>query len=383
MMRRRDLLARGALASLAPLASLAASPLSAWARQPTAQAPSVQAASAAPAAPASAASAQSPSLIHYFGPPLAAPPQRLLASGPPAAVMLAALAPERLLGWPNPLRPEALAMLSPRLRALPTTGSLTGRNSSLSMEDLLARRIDLIVDVGTFNPYYQSLAQNVVAQTGIPYVLVEGRLAQSGRQLRELGALLGAAPRGETLGAYADALLQAAHQQRASRPAAKQPAEQPAEQPSIYLARGADGLETAVAGSINTEVFELAGARNVADLRTGAVVRISLEQLLHWQPDYIVTQQPGLAQTLRQHPAWQSLRAVRQGRVVQTGYLPFGWIDSPPSVNRLMGLRWLISTLHQGRTPADIRQQAAAFYQLFYGTGPDANWPTGALPQSL
>ena len=34
--------------------------------------------------------------------------------------------------------------------------------------------------------------------------------------------------------------------------------------PRVYLARGPDGQETGVVGSINTEIIERAGGRNVA-----------------------------------------------------------------------------------------------------------------------
>ena len=48
--------------------------------------------------------------------------------------------------------------------------------------------------------------------------------------------------------------------------------------------------------------------------------------------------------------AWQSFRAVREGqsfRAVREGHAliapahPFGWIEEPPSINRLLGLAWL------------------------------------------
>jgi len=45
------------------------------------------------------------------------------------------------------------------------------------------------------------------------------------------------------------------------------------------------------------------------------------------------------------------LRAVRERRLVQAPGLPFGWVDSPPSVNRLLGLMWLPVLF--GVAPAD------------------------------
>ena len=41
------------------------------------------------------------------------------------------------------------------------------------------------------------------------------------------------------------------------------------DRPSIYIARGPHGLESAVAGSIGSEVVDLVGARNVVGKDTG------------------------------------------------------------------------------------------------------------------
>lgn len=46
--------------------------------------------------------------------------------------------------------------------------------------------------------------------------------------------------------------------------------------------------------------------------------------------------------------------------------LPFGWIDRPPSLNRLIGLRWLAGIFYPERFARDLRAQTHAFYKLFY-----------------
>ncbi|WP_242612538.1 ABC transporter substrate-binding protein [Corticibacter populi] len=336
------------------------------------------------------AQAQAPSLLSPFGPAVVPRPGRVFAAGPPAAVLVAALAPQALLGWPQKLTDEARGMLSTTLAGLPVTGRLAGRGSTLSIEALLALQPDLIVDAGTVDEHYRSTAARVAQQTGIPYVLVDGRLAQSPRQLRELGQWLGVPGRAEALARYADETLALARHYRAQ--AGRRPV-------AAYLARGVDGLETGWAGSINAELLELMGMRNVADSggggNLGHVGQVSLEQLLNWDPELILTQQPGLAAQLLQVPAWRSLRAVRSRQVLQVPYLPFGWVDGPPGINRLIGLRWLAAVL-DGLAADGVAADAAApegpvrsvafeaqarhFCALFYGTPDDAVWPSGALP---
>jgi iron complex transport system substrate-binding protein len=50
---------------------------------------------------------------------------------------------------------------------------------------------------------------------------------------------------------------------------------------------------------------------------------------------------------------------VREGHVAIAPSLPFGWVEEPPSINRLLGLAWL-----EGRDPVAL---AAMFNATIYG----------------
>ncbi|MFT3664084.1 ABC transporter substrate-binding protein [Piscinibacter sp.] len=309
--------------------------------------------------------ARAANLVQRFGRPLAAPPQRLFAAGPPAGVLLACLAPERLLGWPTPLPDAAKALLPAAARDKPVLGRLSGRGSTVSLEALLALQPDLIVDAGSVDATYVSTAQRVAEQTGVPYLLADGRLADSAAQLRELGALLGAPARGQALAAFADEALAEAARVRGDGAA----------RPSVYLARGADGLETATAGAINAEIIEAAGGRNVAVTGRAGVARVSMEQVLGWSPDWVLTQDRNFHRLARGDAPWRTLPAVREGRLLLAPELPFGWLDGPPSVNRLLGVKWLAAQLRRGTAPAraaldESVDEALRFHALFYGVTP-------------
>ena len=219
---------------------------------------------------------------HVFG-RLPAPGRvrRVFAAGPPAAVLAHVLAPEKLLGWPQELSAEARAWLAPGVRDQPFLGRLAGRGSTMPLEKLLSLEPDLILDTGTVDATYLSTAESVHTRTGLPYVLLPGRLIDSAWQLLEAGRMLGVPARGEQLASAAEARLGAAKARR-DRAATKTP--------RAYLARGADGLETALAGSINAEAFELAGGVNVATGPGGNIARVSLEQVFAWAPEVVITQ---------------------------------------------------------------------------------------------
>lgn len=296
--------------------------------------------------------------LHVFG---ALPPAgrvaRVFAAGAPAAVLVHAVAPDKLMGWPWALPAPALAMLRPQSRALPVLGRLAGRGSTMPLERLVALAPDLIVDAGTVDATYLSGAERVHRQTGIPYVLIDGRLADSAHQLRQAGGLLGADARAETLARYAVAALAAC--ERSDDEA----------RPRVYLARGADGLETPLPGSINGECIDAACATNAAQ-GAGALARVSLERLLVWAPDAIVSQYPEFVALARRDSLWQSLAAVREGRLFLAPERPFGWLDGPPSVNRLIGVRWLRRILGGASPAQDWIEEAEEFHRLFYGHVP-------------
>jgi iron complex transport system substrate-binding protein len=142
----------------------------------------------------------------------------------------------------------------------------------------------------------------------------------------------------------------------------------PAERrPRVYYGRGPRGLDTGLAGSINVESIERVGAVNVAaELGRGGLVQVSLEQVLRWNPDVIVTTDPNFDQSVRKDPLWRGVAAVKAGRIHLAPAVPFGWIDFPPSVNRLIGLHWLARVLYPETFPEDLRPTVRDFYARCY-----------------
>jgi iron complex transport system substrate-binding protein len=287
---------------------------------------------------------------------------RIFAAGGPAAVVLYVLRPDALVGWPRALRPEETPFVLPFVRELPEVGLLTGRGDTANVEVVLRAKPDMIVDFGSVRQTFASLADTVQGRTGIPYVLIDGRFDATAASLRTLGTMLGVAERGATLDHFTDDLLRRVAATLAGVPEEKRP--------RVYLARGPDGLETGLRGSINTEIIERAGGRNVADSgdRRRGIVTASPEQILLWDPDIVITWDRNFHSKLQsvKDPIWRGVKAVREGRVHLAPTAPFGWIDRPPSVNRLIGLAWLANIFHGDRFPFDIRGETRAFYRLFY-----------------
>ena len=286
--------------------------------------------------------------------------RKVFAAGPPASVLVYVLKPEALTGWPRALRPEERDYIAEPYRDLPETGRITGRGGEANLERVLDIAPDLILDFGSVRDTYIDLADRVQAQTGIPYLLIDGRFEATPEALRLVGAALGVPERGEALAAQVEAVFARLDALLAETPEAARP--------RVYLARGPEGLETGMKGSINTEIIERAGGRNVADDggQTRGLVAASMEQVIAANPDTIVTWDPNFFARVFDDPLWQGIDAVRQGRVYLSPTAPFGWIDRPPSLNRMIGLIWMAGLLYPDRWQGDLRAETRDFYRLFY-----------------
>jgi iron complex transport system substrate-binding protein len=291
--------------------------------------------------------------------------ERVFVAGGPASVFIYTLVPDKLLGWNRALSLEERAYVPSRYAELPTLGRLTGRGNTANVEVVLASRPDVIVDYGTINPTYISLADRVQQQTGVPYLLYDGGLSNIPRAYLAAGEVLGVVERARELARYAERLLTEIDGRLARVPADKRPL--------LYYARGPRGLQTGLKGSINVESLERIGARNVAaeHMGGGGLVTVSPEQLLAWNPEVVITIESAFFAAARSDDVWKSVKAVRDGRVHVAPTEPFPWIDFPPSVNRLIGLRWLGRILYPERFTGDLREETRRFYTLFYHRTPD------------
>ena len=88
---------------------------------------------------------------------------------------------------------------------------------------------------------------------------------------------------------------------------------------------------------------------------------VSMEQVLRWNPEVIIT---GYDHTLRRESStqsvwtdarWKSVAAVRTHQVYETPQYPFCWIDRPPSVNRIIGIKWLANLFYPELFHYDMR----------------------------
>jgi len=267
----------------------------------------------------------------------------VLPAGPPAAILLAAVAPDLMLGWPSPVSDGTRALLAPAAAKLPQVPRMTGRDDVT--EKIQALKPDLILDYGTVSPRYADLARTTQQRTGIPTILLDGSLTEIPRVTRLLGGILHREGRAETLATFEEAML--------ALPVAQ------GHHPRVVYARGADGLTVAAPGTDVTEVFTRIGWNVQAPEGQGAFRPSSIDTIRALDPDVVIFSDPAMRETLKHDDAWRAVRAVREGHALVAPSLPFGWLEEPPSINRLLGLAWL-----GGHDPSTV---AALFNAVVYG----------------
>jgi len=288
--------------------------------------------------------------------------ERVYAAGPPASLLVFAIAPDKLVGWTRAMRANEAPFFPDRYAQLPELGRLTGRGNTANVEVVLNARADLIVDVGSTGASLASLATQVQEQTKIPYALFDGRIQATASTLRSLGRLMGNEREAEVLATwYEKELVQA--KERVSRAR---------EHPLVYYGRGVSGLQTGGKGSITVEILDFLGVRNAAAEARAGLAAVPIEQVLIWDPEVILTTDPNYWASVWTDPRWRSVKAVAAKRVYLSPNLPFGWFDFPPGANRLLGIWWAGKLLYPQTFDFDLRAKVAEFHRLFYHREPSA-----------
>lgn len=291
--------------------------------------------------------------------------KKIYCMSPTCQVMMYTLAPDLLAGWNYKPTPGEHAMLVEPYRSLPVLGGWYGRNNTGNLEEIMKVRPDVMVSIGTLEN--SSVEDRVQAQTGIAVVAGTWEIDRIADCYRMLGALTGRLARANQLAAYAEKALNEVKTKVASIPTEKRR--------RVYYAEGPKGLNTDPGGSAHSEAILYAGGRNVAEVPTEhgyGEVPVSMEQIFVWSPDIVIAgydheQSPGaFYSSVWNDPLWRQIRAVKNGAVYEAPQFPFNWIDRPPSVNRIIGIRWLAKTFYPALFPFDLRAETRRFYELFY-----------------
>ena len=288
---------------------------------------------------------------------------KVVAISPPGTYLLYAIDPYVIGGLNFPPWENEKRFTIKAYSQLPVIGGLVGQGRTLNREVLLQVKPDFILywawkDDATNHQFIESLAP-------FHFPLVSVRLDSIydyPDALLFVANILNKKVRGDLLATYAKETLAIAKDITTRIPEA--------EKSTVYYAEGTDGLSTERSDSVHAELIPLAGGSNVhkgKEFDHYGMEKISMEQLLLYDPDVILVKEQSFFRQVYTDPRWQNLRAVRNKRVLLIPYIPFNWFDRPPSFMRLLGIKWLLSELHPNLCDFDMANETRKFYRLFLG----------------
>ena len=145
--------------------------------------------------------------------------------------------------------------------------------------------------------------------------------------------------------------------------------------PSVYLAGNSSLLSTAGNAMYQSDMIRLAGGVNVAAAIEDAYwVEIDYEQLLTWNPEYIILASDATytVEDVLADPILADCAAVVSGQVYQMPGKAEAWDSPVPS--GILGAMWLANVLHaELLTNDDYAAKVDEYYETFYGFTYSAN----------
>lgn len=290
--------------------------------------------------------------------------QKVYSTSPPVTYLLYALDPQVLAGLNTPVRQWEKPFVRRSVQELPVLGGWFGEGQTPNIEAVLRLRPEIIVAWKSNMTVAMNAKVDDTAKTlPIPVISVTiNTLSDYPGVFIYLGRILGREQRARELSAYAGKTLADMGKIVRTIPQAKRV--------SVYYAEGVDGLSTECKTSMHTELIGMAGGKNVHSCvakNTYGMDKVSLEQVMLYNPDVILAFEPVFYEKVYSDPRWQGIRAVKGKRVYLIPNQPFNWFDRPPSFMRLLGLKWLTSLLHPQVYRPDLVKEVQHFMRLFFG----------------
>ena len=286
---------------------------------------------------------------------------RIAASGSTAQMILMTLVPELLVGLASSPSTAQRPYFPAEMWTLPTFGQFYGSKANLNMESLIDARPQIIIDLGDKKDSIADDMDRIQKQTGIPTVFIEANLDDMAAAYRTLGDILNRSDMAEPLAQFIEKSVTMAQENSAKIPESQRL--------SVLFGTGSTGLACNAAGSVHADVIDLVGAVNAIIPQEvsnrGGGTTVSLEEVYAVEPDVILLSAGGPYDTLAQGE-WAGLKAVQSGKYYEIPGLPYDWMSSPPSVNRVLGIWWLGNLLYPELYDYDMVQVAREYYGLFW-----------------
>ena len=274
-------------------------------------------------------------------------------------ILLYMLAPDTMIGW-NSLNGTQNYMPA-KYKELPVLGGGQGQGQQTSSyETIIEKDPDLIF---TGHSWGNDTINNIQQKYGsIPVVDVEGdnNLSSIVPAIKFMGTVLGKQDQSNELISFYNNVMNQVNSTVSTIP--------DSQKKKVYYARSADGLTTFAPDSPQTQLINICGGKSVVQspVASGGM-SVSMELVLQWNPDVIITSSPQFYSSVYSNQEWQSINAVKNKQVYLTPQDPFNWFESPPGANTIIGIAWTAKVLYPDKfNDMDLKSLTKEFYSKFY-----------------
>ena len=288
---------------------------------------------------------------------------KIAISGPLSQIYILPLAGDLLVGVSTAYAEDAQTYLPAYIYEKAEIGQLYGGKGEMDLEALLAAAPDVVIDIGEPKKTTADDLTALTEQTGIPFIHIDATVATAPEAYRILGKLLDREEQAEELAVWCEdthAMISAMMAKVDADGARK----------TLLYCLGDKGVNVIARGSFHAETINLM-SDNLAVVEdvvsSGAGNEVDLEQILLWDPDVLIFAPDSCYEDIAASEQWQSIAAVVRGDYYKTPSGPYGWLSSPPAVQRYLGMLWLGELLYPGYAEYDLQEKVTEYYKLFYG----------------
>ena len=287
---------------------------------------------------------------------------RIAITGPLSQIYILPLAGDLLVGVSNAYAEDAEIYLPSYIFEKAEIGQLYGGKGEMDLEALLSAAPEIVIDIGEPKKTTADDLTALTEQTGIPFIHIDATVATAPDAYRTLGKLLNREQKAEELAGWCERTY-------SSITAMMEKVDADNARKTLLYCLGDKGVNVIAQGSFHAETIDMM-SENLAVVEdvvsSGAGNEVDLEQILVWNPDVIIFAPDSCYDAVADAPQWQSIESITRKQYYKTPYGPYGWLSSPPSVQRYLGMLWLGKLLYPEYTEYDLQEEVTAYYKLFY-----------------
>lgn len=285
---------------------------------------------------------------------------KVIATSPSTTGVIYMLAPEKLAGIQNSWDENELKYIPNEYKDIPAVGGWYGSNTG-NYEEFIKLNPDVVIESIKSNDAsaLQTVNERQSKMGSIPVVVVNdtNNVTNNDAVITFMGKLLNKENNAQDLINFNHKNLDKV----------KEVTDKISDKKTVYYAEGNNGLKTEGPTSQHTQLINICGGKNVVDTVSNESTQVSIEQVMNWNPDVIITTSSDFYNNVYNDSQWSNVKAVQNHEVYLAPDTPFNWFDRPVGINMIMGVPWTAKVLYPDEfKDLDLVDETKYFYKNFY-----------------